>query len=257
MSEIHPSAIIHPLASIGDDCSIGPYCVIGENVTLKKGNKLHSHVVIDGHTEIGAGNEFFPFSAVGLKTQDLKWRGGITWTRIGDRNTFRENVTVHSGTGEGESTLIGSDNYILAYCHIAHNVELGNHIIMSNNGTLAGHVIVEDYAIVGGLSAVHQFCRLGKMSIIGGCSKIVSDVAPYMMVDGNPARTRMPNKVGLERNGISEDGRAAISRLHRLFFRKGLAVSSAIEAIRAELSDLPEVQHFLKFVENSSRGITR
>ena len=257
MSEIHPSAIIHPLASIGDDCSIGPYCVIGENVTLKKGNKLHSHVVIDGHTEIGASNEFFPFSAVGLKTQDLKWRGGITWTRIGDRNTFRENVTVHSGTGEGEATLIGSDNYILAYCHIAHNVELGNHVIMSNNGTLAGHVIVEDYAIVGGLSAVHQFCRLGKMSIIGGCSKIVSDVAPYMMVDGNPARTRMPNKVGLERNGISEDGRAAISRLHRLFFRKGLAVSSAIEAIRAELSDLPEVQHFLKFVENSSRGITR
>ena len=257
MSEIHPSAIIHPLASIGDDCSIGPYCVIGKNVTLKKGNKLHSHVVIDGYTEIGVGNEFFPFSAVGLKTQDLKWRGGKTWTRIGDRNTFRENVTVHSGTGEGEATLIGSDNYILAYCHIAHNVELGNHVIMSNNGTLAGHVIVEDYAIVGGLSAVHQFCRLGKMSIIGGCSKIVSDVAPYMMVDGNPARTRMPNKVGLERNGISEDGRAAISRLHRLFFRKGLAVSSAIEAIRAELSDLPEVQHFLKFVENSSRGITR
>jgi len=257
MSEIHPSAIIHPLASIGYDCSIGPYCVIGKNVTLKKGNKLHSHVVIDGYTEIGVGNEFFPFSAVGLKTQDLKWRGGKTWTRIGDRNTFRENVTVHSGTGEGEATLIGSDNYILAYCHIAHNVELGNHVIMSNNGTLAGHVIVEDYAIVGGLSAVHQFCRLGKMSIIGGCSKIVSDVAPYMMVDGNPARTRMPNKVGLERNGISEDGRAAISRLHRLFFRKGLAVSSAIEAIRAELPDLPEVQHFLKFVENSSRGITR
>jgi len=257
MSEIHPSAIIHPLASIGDDCSIGPYCVIGKNVTLKKGNKLHSHVVIDGYTEIGVGNEFFPFSAVGLKTQDLKWRGGKTWTRIGDRNTFRENVTVHSGTGEGEATLIGSDNYILAYCHIAHNVELGNHIIMSNNGTLAGHVIVEDYAIVGGLSAVHQFCRLGKMSIIGGCSKIVSDVAPYMMVDGNPARTRMPNKVGLERNGISEDGRSAISRLHRLFFRKRLAVSSAIEAIRAELPELPEVQHFLKFVENSSRGITR
>ena len=257
MSEIHQSAIIHPLASIGDDCSIGPYCVIGENVTLKKGNKLHSHVVIDGHTEIGAGNEFFPFSAVGLKTQDLKWREGKTWTRIGDRNTFRENVTVHSATGEGEATLIGSDNYILAYCHIAHNVELGNHVIMSNNGTLAGHVIVEDYAIVGGLSAVHQFCRLGKMSIIGGCSKIVSDVAPYMMVDGNPARTRMPNKVGLERNGISEDGRSAISRLHRLFFRKRLAVSSAIEAIRAELPELPEVQHFLKFVENSSRGITR
>ena len=127
MSEIHPSAIIHPRASIGDDCNIGPYCVIGENVTLKQGNRLHSHVVIDGHTEIGVGNEFFPFAAIGLKTQDLKWRGGTTWTRIGERNTVRENVTVHSGTGDGEATLIGSDNYILAYCHIAHNVELGNH----------------------------------------------------------------------------------------------------------------------------------
>ena len=257
MSEIHSSAIIHPSASIGDDCNIGPYCIIGENVTLEHGNRLHSHVVIDGHTEIGAGNEFFPFASVGLKSQDLKWRGGATWTRIGNRNTFRENVTVHSSTDDGKATLIGSNNYILAYCHIAHDVELGNHVIMSNNGTLAGHVIVEDYAIVGGLSAVHQFCRLGKMSIIGGCSKVVSDVAPYMMVDGNPARTRMPNKIGLERNGIAEESRNAISRLHRLFFRKGLSTSSAIESISKELPELPEVQHFLKFVENSSRGITR
>ena len=118
MSEIHPSAIIHPQANIGDDCSIGPYCVIGEHVTLNQGNRLHSHVVIDGHTDIGVGNEFFPFASVGLKTQDLKWIGGTTWTRIGDHNTFRENVTVHSGTSDGEATLIGSNNYILAYCHI-------------------------------------------------------------------------------------------------------------------------------------------
>ena len=142
-------------------------------------------------------------------------------------------------------------------CHIAHNVELGNHVIMSNNGTLAGHVIVEDYAIVGGLAAVHQFCRLGKMSIIGGCSKVVSDVAPFMMVDGNPARTRMPNKIGLERNGVSEEGREAIRQVHRLFFRKGLTAGNAVEVIRAEVPKLPEVEHFLAFVEGSDRGITR
>lgn len=257
MSEIHPSAVIHPGAEIGEDCQIGPFCVIGEHVSIGQGNRLHSHVVIDGHTEVGAENDFFPFAAIGLKTQDLKWNGGTTWTRIGDRNTFRENVTVHSGTGDGEATVVGSQNHVLAYCHIAHNVELGNHVIMSNNGTLAGHVIVEDYAIVGGLAAVHQFCRLGKMSIIGGCSKVVSDVAPFMMVDGNPARTRMPNKVGLDRNGVSEDSREAVRQVHRLFFRKGLTAGNAVETIRADVPQLPEVEHFLNFVENSDRGITR
>ena len=162
MSEIHPTAVIHPGATLGGDCVVGPYCVIGGHVTLGEGNRLHSHVVIDGHTEIGTGNEFFPFASIGLKTQDLKWKGGTTWTRIGNNNTFRENVTVHSATGDGEATVMGSDNHILAYSHIAHNVLLGDHVILSNNGTLAGHVIVEDHAIVGGLSAVHQFCRLGQ-----------------------------------------------------------------------------------------------
>jgi len=257
MSEIHPSAVIHPNAVIGDDCEVGPYCVIGGNVTLGEGNRLHSHVVIDGHTEIGSGNEFFPFAAIGLKTQDLKWKGCTTWARIGDRNTFRENVTVHSATGDGEATVVGSDNLILAYSHIAHNVLLGNHVILSNNGTLGGHVIVEDQAIVGGLSAVHQFCRLGKMSILGGCTKVVSDVAPYMMVDGNPARTRAVNKVGLERNGVSAKAQDALRRAHRFLFRKGLTTANALEAIRSEVAPLDEVSHLISFVENSDRGITR
>ena len=257
MPKIHSSAIICSGATIGDDCEVGPYCVIGGNVTLGQGNRLHSHVVIDGHTEIGSGNEFFPFAAIGLKTQDLKWEGGTTWTRIGDRNTFRENVTVHSATSDGEVTVLGSDNHIMAYSHIAHNVLLGNHVILSNNGTLAGHVIVEDYAIVGGLSAVHQFCRLGKMSIIGGCSKVVSDVAPFMMVDGNPARTRAVNKVGLERNGITAAAQEALRQAHRLYFRKGLTAGNAVQAIRVEVPSLPEVEHFLAFVEAGDRGITR
>ncbi len=257
MSEIHSSAVINPGATIGDDCEVGPYCVIGGNVTLGQGNRLHSHVVIDGHTEIGSGNEFFPFAAIGLKTQDLKWEGGTTWTRIGDRNTFRENVTVHSATSDGEVTVLGSDNHIMAYSHIAHNVLLGNHVILSNNGTLAGHVIVEDYAIVGGLSAVHQFCRLGKMSIIGGCSKVVSDVAPFMMVDGNPARTRAVNKVGLDRNGITAAAQEALRQAYRLYFRKGLTTGNAVDSIRAEVPALPELEHFLAFVEAGDRGITR
>ena len=257
MSEIHSSAVIHPEATIGDDCEVGPHCVIGGNVTLGEGNRLHSHVVIDGHTEIGDGNVFFPFTAIGLKTQDLKWKGGTTWTRIGNRNTFRENVTVHSATSDGEATVLGSGNHIMAYSHIAHNVLLGNHVILSNNGTLAGHVIVEDYAIVGGLSAVHQFCRLGKLSIIGGCSKVVSDVAPFMMVDGNPARTRAVNKVGLERNGITAESQDALRKAHRLYFRKGLTAGNAVKAIRAEVQALPEVEHFIAFVEAGDRGITR
>ena len=143
----HPTAVIHPNANIGPDCQIGPYCVIGENVVLGSGCKLHSHVVIDGRTSLGNENDIFPFASIGLKTQDLKWKGGNTRTEIGDRNTFREYVTIHSATGDGEITRIGSDNHILAYCHIAHNVELGSNVIMSNVATLAGHVIVEDHAV--------------------------------------------------------------------------------------------------------------
>src|SRR5258706_5649845 len=169
---IHPTAIIHPKAQIGDGCEIGPYCVVGENVVLGDACRLHSHVVIDGHTTLGQGNEVFPFASIGLKTQDLKWNGGVTRTEIGDRNTFREYVSIHSATGDGEVTVVGSDNHILAYCHLAHNVTIGSHVVMSNVGTLAGHVTVEDHAVIGGLVAIHQFCRIGRMSMNWGCSKV-------------------------------------------------------------------------------------
>src|SRR5216117_891473 len=147
---IHPTAIIHPNAQVPSTCHIGPFCVIGEHVKLGDHCQLHSHVVIDGHTTLGKGNEIFPFASIGLKTQDLKWKGGVTRTQIGDDNTFREYVTIHSATGDGETTVVGSKNHVLAYCHIAHNVTLGNHVIMSNVATLAGHVSVEDHAVVGG-----------------------------------------------------------------------------------------------------------
>jgi len=254
---IAPTAVIHPKARIGAGCVIGPYCVIGENVSLGSGCRLHSHVVIDGHTALGDNNEIFPFASIGLKTQDLKWKGGATRTQIGNNNTFREYVTVHSATGDGEFTTIGSHNHILAYCHIAHNVTLGDHIIMSNVATLAGHITVEDRAVIGGLAAVHQFCRVGAMAIIGGCSKVVQDVPPYMLADGNPAKTRTINKVGLERNGVADEAQSALKQAYKILFREGLTVPNALSKIETELPQSPELRHLVEFARRSERGLSK
>lgn len=257
MTTIHSTAVIHPKAQIGDGCEIGPYCVIGENVVLGPGCKLHSHVVIDGYTVLGRANEIFPFASIGLKTQDLKWKGGITRTEIGDHNTFREYVTIHSATSDGEATLVGSHNHILAYCHLAHNVRLGDHVIMSNVGTLAGHVTVEDHAVIGGLAAIHQFCRVGTMSMIGGCSKVVQDVPPYMMADGNPAQTRTVNKVGLERGGVPEESQSTLKQAFKILFREGLTNTNALIKIEAELPKSPELEHLIHFARTSQRGLSK
>jgi UDP-N-acetylglucosamine acyltransferase len=254
---IHSSAVVHPKAKIGAHCHIGPFCVIGEHVTLGKGCRLHSHVVIDGHTTLGDENEIFPFASIGLRTQDLKWKGGVTHTVIGNRNTFRECVTIHSATGDGETTAVGSHNNLLAYAHVAHNVTLGSHIIMSNVATLAGHVTVEDCAVVGGLAAVHQFCRIGKMAIVGGCSKVVQDVPPFMMADGNPAETRTVNKVGMERNKVSEEVQSAMKSAYKILFREGLTIPNALVKIEKKLPHLPEVKHLIQFVRSSERGISK
>ena len=257
MSEIHPTAVIQEGARIGEGCRIGPYCVIGPNVILGTECELHSHVVIDGHTEIGSENTFYPFASIGLRTQDLKWDRGTTWTRVGSNNTFREYVTVHSATADGDATVIGSHNNLLAYTHVAHDCQLGDHIIMSNVGTLAGHVIVEDRAIVGGLAGVHQFCRIGTMSIIGGCSKVVQDVPPYMMVDGNPAATRTLNKEGLKRNGVNEDTQKSMRQAYRILFRSEQTFTNAVKQVRADVATSPELEHLLAFIESSERGIAK
>jgi UDP-N-acetylglucosamine acyltransferase len=258
MGNIHSSAVIRPGATIGADCEIGPYCVIGAEVVLGDGCKLHSHVVIEGHTTLGRGNEIFPFACLGLKTQDLKWKGGVTRTQIGDFNTFREYVTVNSATGDGGTTLVGSNNHLLAYVHVAHDVRLGDHIVMSNVATLAGHVVVEDHAIIGGLAAVHQFCRIGQLSIIGGCSKVVQDVLPFMLADGNPVQHRGPNKVGLERNGLPPEVQSALRRAYKILFREGLTVPNALARIEAELPPHPEIQHLVAFARGSSeRGLSK
>ena len=254
---VHPTAVINPKARIGAECEIGPFCVIGADVELGPRCKLHSHVVIDGMTKLGAENEIFPFASIGLKTQDLKWKGGVTKVEIGDHNTFRECVTVNSATSDGEKTVVGSHNHILAYSHVAHNCVLGNHIIMSNVATLAGHVIVEDYAVIGGVAAIHQFCRIGKMSMIGGCSKVVQDIPPFMIGDGNPAETRTINKVGMERNGISEKAQSAMRQAYKTLFREGLTIPNALATIEKKFPKIAEIQHLIDFVRKSERGISK
>ena len=254
---IHPSAVVHPKAELGKDIEIGPYSVIGEHVRLGAGCSLLSHVVIDGLTTIGKRNKFYPFACIGLQTQDLKYRGGKCYVEIGDQNTFREYATVHSSTFDGGKTVVGGHGNFLAYTHIAHDCQVGNHVIMSNVGTLAGHVIVEDHAIVGGLAAVHQFVRIGKMSMIGGCSKVVQDIPPFMIADGHPAEVRSINKEGLKRNGVSEEVQNHIRSAYKILFRAGLNGTSAIEKMRKEIADGPEIRHLIEFVENSERGISK
>ncbi len=254
---IHSTAIVHPKARVAAGCEIGPYCVIGEHVALGADNRLHSHVVVDGNTRIGSGNEIFPFAVIGKKTQDLKWKGGLTRLEIGDRNVFREGVTIHCATDDGDATVVGSDNLLLTYVHIAHDCVLGNHIIMSGYAGLAGHVVVEDHAILGGYTAVHQFCRVGKYSMTGGCSRIPQDVPPFMIVEGNPAETRTINKIGLQRNGISDEAQTALRQAYKILFREELPLAEALAKIEGELPLLPEVQHLVHFVRASERGIIK
>lgn len=253
---IHPTAIVHPQAHVPASCQIGPYCTIGEHVVLGEDCVFVSHVVVDGYTQMGKGNIVYPFSTIGLQTQDLKYKGGVTRTQIGDFNTIRETVTIHSATGDGEVTAMGSHNTLLAGSHIGHNVVMGNRIIVSM-AALAGHVVVEDFALVGGMSAVHQFCRVGTMSMIAGCSKIVQDVPPFMLVDGNPAETRTINKVGLERNGVTPEAQSALRQAFKVLFREGLTVTNALAKLESEVPSLPEIKHLANFMRGSERGVTK
>lgn len=255
---IHPTAIISPKASLGADVHVGPYCVIEDQVRLGDRCRLHSHVVIHGTTEIGDDNEFFPFAAIGIKSQDLKYRGEPTSLVIGDRNVFRENTTVHRSTTDEIPTLVGSDNLCLAYSHIAHDCQVGNHVILSNNGTLAGHVEVADHAIISGLTAVHQFCRVGAHSITGGISKIVQDIPPFMIVDGNPAAVRGLNQVGLQRRHFPDgDIRALRHAYKKLFLKKQANLSEALQSLDPKVAENPRVAELLAFIESSPRGIIR
>ena len=257
-TEIHPTAIVDPGTEIGAGVVIGPYCVIHAGVRIGDRCRLQNHVTIDGPTEIGSGNCFYPYGSIGQQTQDLKYVGEPTHLVIGDDNTFREFVTVHRATGTGNATRIGNRGNFLAYCHIAHDCTVGDDVIISNNGTLGGHVVIEDHAILGGLTGVHQFCRIGRLAITGGCTKIVQDVPPYMLIDGNPARVRGLNNIGLQRKGIGEESINALKQAHRTIFRGDLNVSQATESTKQSPAAAdPHVQHLIAFLDSSERGVIR
>jgi len=256
--KIHKTAVVHPGAKIGEGVEIGPYAIIGENVEIGDKTKVEPHVVIQGWTKIGKGNKIFNGASIGQEPQDLKFHGEKSFLEIGDNNTIREFATIHRGTEEGGGlTKIGDNNLIMAYCHVAHDCQLGDKIIMSNAATLAGHVIVEDCAVIGGLAGVHQFGRVGKMAMIGAASKVVKDVPPYVLVDGHPATVKGINIVGLRRNGISPELRSQIKDAYKLLYRSNLNISQAIEKMDQELDSNPLIEHFLRFLRNAQRGICR
>ncbi len=256
--KIHPTAIVHPKAQIDKDVEIGPYSIVGENVKIGKNTVIGPHVVVDGWTEIGEENKIFQFASIGSINQDLKYHGEEAYLKIGDRNTIRESVTMNIGTeGGGGITRVGDDNLFMVGAHIAHDCILGSRIIIANLGTLAGHITIEDGAIVGGVVAIHQFCRIGKMAIIGGCSKIVQDIPPYMMADGHPAEVRGINLIGLKRKKYDRKDIQDIKEAHRIIYRSGLNTSQGIEKLKTELGESDQVKEIIAFIENTNRGITK
>jgi UDP-N-acetylglucosamine acyltransferase len=256
-AQIHPTAIIDAKAEIGTGSIIGPYCIVAAGVVLGVDCWLQHHVTLSGPMTAGAGNKFYAYCSIGQQTQDLKYQGEPTYLEIGDENTFREFVTVNRSTTADGKTRIGHRGNYLAYSHIGHDCAVGDAVVFSNNGTLAGHVQVGDHAVMGGLTAVHQFCRLGRYAITGGCSKIVQDVPPFMIADGNPAKVRGINVVGLERSGFASETIKAIKEAFRLIYRSKYNTRQAIEAIQQELPASAEITQILEFIQSSERGIIR
>jgi UDP-N-acetylglucosamine acyltransferase len=257
MTKIHPSSVIDSSAILHPDVEVGPFCHIGPQVEIGSGTRLIGHVSVAGPTRIGEGNVFYPYCSIGQRSQDLKYTSEPTYLEIGNNNSFREFCTVNRGTLPGTKTIIGHHGNFLAYSHIAHDCIVGDHVLFSNNGTLAGHVIVEDHVVISGLSGVHQFCRLGQHSIIGGCTKIVQDVPPYMIADGNPAEVRGINQVGLERRGFLPEDTRTLREAYRLLYRSNLNVKQACEKIAADFSGPDVIARLLAFVASSKRGIIR
>ncbi len=256
-AEIHPTAIIEDGAVIGADCYVGPYCIIGANVQMGDRCNLHSHVVVDGYTSLGADVEIFPFACIGKRTQDLKYQGGTMPVEIGANCVLREYVTVNQPTQEGGKTVLGPDCNLLAYCHVAHDCRLGRGVIISNATNLAGHVSIGDHTVFGGMCGVHQFCRIGSLTMISALSKVVQDVPPCCLVDGNPARLVTINKVGLQRHGRDPTQVQTVMKLFKRIFRSPQPLEQAAEKAKEEIEQTEDVKNVLAFIEASERGIAR
>jgi UDP-N-acetylglucosamine acyltransferase len=258
VSAIHPTAVIDATARIGRDVEIGPYAVVGPDVTIGDGTVLMPHAIVERWTRVGRRCRIHPFATLGGAPQDLKYRGEETWLEVGDETVVRESATLNRGTVGGiAKTVVGSRCLLMAYSHVAHDCVLGDQVVLANAATLAGHVTVEDHVILGGLAAVQQFARLGTHSFIGGISGVNQDVPPFMLVSGVPASNHGLNLVGLKRRGFSDETIRALKRAHQTIFRSGLILAKALEQVRAEQSDVPEVLRVVEFIEASKIGVCR
>ena len=256
---IHPTAIVDAHAHIADTAEVGPFCIVGAHVTVGHRTRLMAHVYLEGTTVIGEDNVFYPYSTVGVASQDLKYKGEPSETRIGDRNTVREFATIHRGTeGGGLVTEIGDDNLLMAYVHVAHDARVGSHTILGNAVTFAGHVSVGDWAVIEAFTGVHQFCRIGRHAFIGGYSVITKDVLPYSLtVTPRESKVFGENKVGLERRGFSKSTVDNLHKVFRLLTKSGLNTTQAVERIGAEIEMGPEVEELLAFIASSERGFVK
>lgn len=255
---IHPTAIISLDATLAEGVEVGPYSIIGPDCHIGKNTRIGPHVVIESHTDIGEGCRISQFASLGGAPQDLKYRGEATRVVIGNYNTIREYVTINRATkADSGVTLIGNHNLLMAYCHVAHNCRLENHIVMANAANLAGHIHIEDFAIIGGLSGVHQFTRIGAHCIIGGASAVTKDVPPFVMASGNFAKLFGLNTIGLKRRGFTDETLQALKKAYRIVFRSSMLLSAAIKKVESEVEDLPEVRQFLAFIRESKRGLCR
>ena len=262
MAQVHATAIVDRQAELADSVTVGPYAVIGARVRVGEGTRIGAHTTVDGPTIIGRDNTIHAHVALGCDPQDMKYRGEPTELHIGDRNTIFQFGTFSRGTAQDAGiTRLGSDNWVMAYVHVAHDVQLGDHTILANNATLAGHVHVGDWAIVGGLTGVHQFCKIGAHAITGFQSHVSQDVPPFMLVGGNPLSMHGCNLEGLRRRGFSQERIVQIKQMHRLLYRDGLTLEQAKDALRALTGSLPDgdqdIQRMLDFLAASTRGIAR
>lgn len=247
---IHSTAVIHPKADLHPTVQVAPYAVIGENVKIGPQTTVGAHAIIEGPTEIGIGNKIFPGAAIGLEPQDLKYKGAASWVKIGDYNQIREYVTINRATEEGEATLIGNNNLLMACVHIAHNCILEDGVVMANNVAVAGHVHIESKAVIGGVLGIHQFVRIGRLAMVGGMSRIDRDVPPYMLIEGSPSRVRSLNLVGLKRAGAGKAELAALKKAFRLLYRSDTTFSEALEQLYL-LEDGEHLSHLRQFLQAS------
>lgn len=254
MAKIHPLAYVDPKAELGEDVEVGPFGLVQAGVTLGARTRIESGAQILSGTEMGTDNVISGGAIIGGPPQDRKYKGEPTFLKIGNRNIIREYVTIHRASGEGNSTLVGDDNYLMANCHLGHNVTVQNFVTIANNTGVSGYATIEDLVTIGGMAGVHQFCRIGRVAMVGGMTRVVRDVPPFMLTDGDPQEVHDINAVGLRRLGVTPQARLALHKACKLLFKSMLGLTHAMETVRREVPSTPEVEYLLEFEQRRFLG---